>query len=128
MSRMAPPRLPLAKHCGVRTCAFHRTNPDRIPTELGSNPNQFPSESQTKPDRKLLAAAPIRSTPALYGLFHGVLLAVCELWQKKSRFHKRHKDGRVYRCALWAVTMAAVFFGFALFSGQVTGAVTGGAW
>ena len=64
----------------------------------------------------------------LYGLFHGVLLAVCELWQKKSRFHKRHKDGRAYRCASWAVTMAAVFFGFALFSGQVTGAVTGGAW
>ena len=61
-----------------------------------------------------------------YGLYHGVLLALCELWQKKSKYYKRHRKERGYKFMSWAVTMVAVFFGFALFSGQFTTIITGG--
>ncbi|MBR3317758.1 MAG: D-alanyl-lipoteichoic acid biosynthesis protein DltB [Atopobiaceae bacterium] len=60
-------------------------------------------------------------TPAylVYGLYHGVLLAVCHLMQKKWKFYKKHKRDRWFRIVSWAVTMMAVFFGFALFGGYV---------
>ena len=61
----------------------------------------------------------------LYGVYHGVLLAVCEAFQKKSRFYKAHKNSRAFKVFSWAVTMVAVFFGFALFSGQVSRIVLG---
>ena len=54
----------------------------------------------------------------LYGLYHGVLLALCELVQRKSKFYKKHKKERWFRVCSWAITMVAVFYGFALFSGQ----------
>lgn len=54
-----------------------------------------------------------------YGVYHGLLLAGCELAQKKWGFYKRHKDDAWFKAASWAVTMVAVFFGFALFSGQI---------
>lgn len=54
----------------------------------------------------------------LYGFYHGALLALNEVYQK-SDFYKKHKDGRVYKVCSWAITMNLVFFGFAIFSGQV---------
>ncbi|MBQ9043357.1 MAG: D-alanyl-lipoteichoic acid biosynthesis protein DltB [Eggerthellaceae bacterium] len=54
----------------------------------------------------------------LYGLYHGLLLAACELIQRKWGFYKKHKKDRWFRVCSWAVTMVAVFYGFALFSGQ----------
>ena len=53
-----------------------------------------------------------------YGLYHGLLLSLNEVYSK-TEFHKRHKDSRVYKVCSWVVTMNLVFFGFALFSGQV---------
>jgi membrane protein involved in D-alanine export len=53
-----------------------------------------------------------------YGLFHGLLLAATDVYQKRSRFHRRHKDARPYQLASWALTLNLVIFGFALFSGQ----------
>ena len=53
-----------------------------------------------------------------YGLYHGLLLSLNEVYSK-TEFHKRHKDSRVYKACSWFVTMNLVFFGFALFSGQV---------
>lgn len=61
----------------------------------------------------------------LYGAFHGALLALCEVYQKKSKFHKSHRNDGWYRVMTWAFTMVAVFFGFALFSGQVTAGIGG---
>ena len=55
----------------------------------------------------------------LYGLFHGVLLAATEAFQK-TKFYKAHKKELWFRGVSWFVTMQAVFFGFALFSGQIT--------
>ena len=55
----------------------------------------------------------------LYGLYHGVLLAATEAYQKKSKFHKKHKGERWYQVLSWLITMQLVMFGFALFSGQV---------
>lgn len=56
----------------------------------------------------------------VYGIYHGLLLCLCELFQKKSKFYKAHKKERWFQITSWAITMIAVFFGFALFSGQVT--------
>ena len=56
----------------------------------------------------------------LYGLYHGVLLAVTEIYQKKSKFYKKHKNDRWYQVLSWAVTMQLVMFGFLIFSGRLT--------
>ncbi len=53
-----------------------------------------------------------------YGVYHGLLLAGCELFQK-TKFYKNYKKARWFKVCSWAITMVAVFFGFALFSGQV---------
>ncbi len=53
----------------------------------------------------------------LYGLYHGVLLAATEAFQKKSKFYKKHKGERWYQVLSWLITMQLVMF--ALFSGQV---------
>ena len=58
----------------------------------------------------------------LYGLYHGVLLALNEVWQKKSGFYKKHKKEKWYQVLSWAVTMQLVMFGFLLFSGVLFGA------
>lgn len=55
----------------------------------------------------------------LYGLYHGVLLAATEIYQKKSSFYKKHKKQKGYRFASWFVTMQLVMFGFYIFSGQL---------
>ena len=55
----------------------------------------------------------------VYGMYHGCLLAGCELMQRKWKFYKKHKRDRWFRLCSWAVTMVAVVFGLALFSGQV---------
>ena len=62
----------------------------------------------------------------LYGVYHGVLLAACEAFQKKSKLYKAHKNDRAFKVASWAITMIAVFFGFSLFSGQISRIVLGG--
>lgn len=54
----------------------------------------------------------------LYGLYHGVLLAVTEIYQKKSKFYSRNKNKRLYKFASWFVTLNCVMFGFLIFSGK----------
>lgn len=54
----------------------------------------------------------------IYGLYNGILLAACELMQKKWKFYKQHKNDRWFKVASWALTMIAIFIGFALFRGQ----------
>lgn len=54
-----------------------------------------------------------------YGAYHGCLLALCELMQRKWGFYQRHKRDTWFRICSWSVTMVAVIFGFSLFSGQV---------
>ncbi|MEG0072147.1 MAG: D-alanyl-lipoteichoic acid biosynthesis protein DltB [Raoultibacter sp.] len=56
----------------------------------------------------------------VYGLYHGMLLAANDVYQKKSRFYRKHKDGRLYKALSWFMCLNAVMFGFALFSGQIT--------
>lgn len=57
----------------------------------------------------------------IYGLYHGVLLALTETWQKKSAFYKKHKDTRWYQTVSWFVTMQLYMFGFYIFSGRLLG-------
>ena len=54
-----------------------------------------------------------------YGLYHGILLAVTHTVQKKSKFYRAHRQDTWFRILSWFLTMQLVFFGFALFSGQV---------
>ncbi len=54
-----------------------------------------------------------------YGLYHGVLLAGTEVYQKKSAFYRKYKDRRWYRGISWFVTLNLVMFGFLIFSGHV---------
>lgn len=60
-------------------------------------------------------------TPAyiLYGLYHGALLAITEVCQKKSKFYKKHRNETGYQLLSWFLTMQLVMFGFLLFSGKI---------
>ena len=55
----------------------------------------------------------------VYGLYHGVLLALTEIYQKKSKFYKKNKKKKWYCVLSWAVTMNLVMFGFLIFSGHL---------
>ncbi len=55
----------------------------------------------------------------LYGLYHGVLLAGTEIYQKKSGFYKANRKKIWYRAASWAITLNLVMFGFLIFSGHL---------
>jgi membrane protein involved in D-alanine export len=61
----------------------------------------------------------------VYGCYHGLLLAGCHYYQQTSAFHKRHRRERWYLAVSWALTMVAVFFGFALFGGYVVSPLLG---
>lgn len=54
----------------------------------------------------------------LYGVYHGVLLSVTEIYQKKSKFYKRNKKKKWYRALSWFLTFNLVMFGFFIFSGK----------
>lgn len=54
----------------------------------------------------------------LYGLYHGVLLGATEIYQKKSKFYKKHKTKKWYKVVSWALTINLVMFGFLIFSGR----------
>ena len=58
-----------------------------------------------------------------YGIYHGVLLAVTEVYQPRSSFPKRPRKEGWYKGASWFVTLQRVGLGFALFSGQVSGLI-----
>ena len=53
-----------------------------------------------------------------YGLYHGVLLAVTEVYQKKSKFYAAHKNAVWYKVLSWFVTLNLVMVGFFIFSGK----------
>lgn len=52
-----------------------------------------------------------------YGLYHGVLLAVTERYQK-TKWYKAHKNKKTYQIASWFITLNLVMFGFLIFSGK----------
>ena len=53
----------------------------------------------------------------LYGVYHGILLGLTEIYQKKSKFYKKHKNKKIYKCCSWFITINCVMFGFLIFSG-----------
>ena len=52
-----------------------------------------------------------------YGLYHGILLAVTERYQK-TKWYKAHKNKKIYQIASWFITLNLVMFGFLIFSGK----------
>ena len=55
----------------------------------------------------------------IYGLYHGILLALLEIYQKKSKFYKRNKKKKLYKIISWFITFQLVMFGFLIFSGYL---------
>ena len=53
----------------------------------------------------------------LYGLYHGVLLALTERYQKQ-KWYRKVKNKKWYQIISWFVTLNLVMFGFLIFSGQ----------
>lgn len=54
-----------------------------------------------------------------YGIYHGLLLAVTEIYQKRSMFYSKYKDNSCYQLFSWFITINAVMLGFLIFSGHV---------
>ena len=54
----------------------------------------------------------------IYGVYHGVLMASFEWYQKKSKFYKKNKNKTWYKITSWLVTMHLVMLGFLIFSGK----------
>lgn len=52
----------------------------------------------------------------LYGIYHGVLLSANEVYQKRSKFYKKHKKNKYYKIISWLITLNLVMFGFLIFS------------
>ena len=52
----------------------------------------------------------------LYGIYHGVLLSANEVYQKRSKFYKKHKKNKYYKFISWLITLNLVMFGFLIFS------------
>ncbi len=55
----------------------------------------------------------------LYGVYHGLLLGITEIYQKKSKFYKKYKDYKLYKVFSWFITINCVMFGFLIFSGYI---------
>lgn len=55
----------------------------------------------------------------IYGLYHGMLLAFTEVYQKKSKFHKKNKSNVWYKFVSWGITFNLVMLGFLIFSGRI---------
>lgn len=55
----------------------------------------------------------------VYGLYHGVLLSACEIFQKKSKFYKAQKKDKWFIGVSWFITLHLVMFGFFIFSGRL---------
>ena len=59
----------------------------------------------------------------LYGLYHGLLLAINEVYEQKSTFYKKYRDTIGYKLVSWFITFQLVMFGFFIFSGRFAAAV-----
>lgn len=56
----------------------------------------------------------------IYGIYHGVLLAGTEIYQKKSKFYQKNKNQMWYKIFSWFLTLNMVMFGFLIFSGHIS--------
>lgn len=61
----------------------------------------------------------------LYSVYHGALLAITDVFQKKSSFYKRYKNEIWFKAVSWMITINLIMLGFSLFSGQATLIVKG---
>ncbi len=57
----------------------------------------------------------------VYGLYHGIILAIIEIYQKKSHFFKNNKNKKWYIVLSWFINLNIVMFGFLIFSGYLDG-------
>ena len=56
-----------------------------------------------------------------YGLYHGIILAIVEIYQKKSSFYKNNKKKKWYIAISWFINLNIIMLGFLIFSGYLSG-------
>ena len=61
----------------------------------------------------------------VYGAYYGALMGATDVYQKKSPFHKMHKEGALVQGAPVVRTINLVMLGMAIFSGQLHTVVGG---
>lgn len=55
----------------------------------------------------------------LYGLYHGILIIITDLFQRKAPFYKQVKNNIVWQCFSIFVTFNLICLGFLIFSGHL---------
>ncbi|MGN0351063.1 MAG: D-alanyl-lipoteichoic acid biosynthesis protein DltB [Roseburia sp.] len=56
----------------------------------------------------------------IYGLYHGCVMAIVEIYQKKSSFYKKNKQKKWYVLFSWFINLNVVMLGFLIFSGYLS--------
>lgn len=51
-----------------------------------------------------------------YGLYHGLILAITEVYQRKSKIYKKFKNKPIFKFFSWVLTLNIVMFGFFIFT------------
>ncbi|AME09975.1 MULTISPECIES: D-alanyl-lipoteichoic acid biosynthesis protein DltB [Gemella] len=54
----------------------------------------------------------------IYGVYHGILMACFEYYQKKVKFYKRNRNKKWYKVVSWVITLNLITFGLFIFSGE----------
>ena len=55
----------------------------------------------------------------IYGLYQGVLLVLTDIYERKSKFYKKHKKEKWFQCVQVVVTFHIACFGMLIFSGYL---------
>lgn len=55
----------------------------------------------------------------IYGLYQGIVLVLTDIYQRKSKFHKKYKNNYLYKLASIFITFNIICFGLLLFSGYM---------
>ena len=61
----------------------------------------------------------------IYGMYHGVVMALTEIYQKKSAFYKKNKAKKWYIACSWFINMQIIMLGFLIFSGYISEFISG---
>lgn len=55
----------------------------------------------------------------IYGLYHGILIVITDIYERKSKFYKKYKNNEAYNIFSIIITIHLVCFGFLIFSGRL---------
>lgn len=62
----------------------------------------------------------LESCYIIYGIYHGCIMAIYEVYQNMSNFYKRNKNKKWYIVCSWFINLNVIMFGFLIFSGYLS--------